>query len=130
MCVGVYRYSQLRAFSHNMLKDYHFLVRTTSRSILPFLAFLLFVFLFLAKVEMIEYLKFLRTMMRTGLPDFSWYNIPKRGKMYQITTKYTKLPQDIPNYHKIYQITSKYTKLPQKIPNYHKRYQITTKDTK
>jgi hypothetical protein len=24
------------------------------------------------------------------LPDFSWYIIPKREKMYQITTKYTK----------------------------------------
>jgi hypothetical protein len=23
-----------------------------------------------------------------GLPDFYWYKIPKRGKMYQITTKY------------------------------------------
>jgi hypothetical protein len=22
-----------------------------------------------------------------GLPDFSWYNIPKAWKMYQITTK-------------------------------------------
>jgi hypothetical protein len=26
----------------------------------------------------------------TGLPDFSWYKIPKRGKIYQMTTKYTK----------------------------------------
>jgi hypothetical protein len=26
----------------------------------------------------------------TGLPDFSWSKIPKRGKIYQITTKYTK----------------------------------------
>jgi hypothetical protein len=25
-----------------------------------------------------------------GLPDFSWSKIPKRGKIYQITTKYTK----------------------------------------
>jgi hypothetical protein len=31
---------------------------------------------------------------RPGLPDFSWYNIPKRGKI-------TKLPQNIPNVHKI-----------------------------
>jgi hypothetical protein len=23
----------------------------------------------------------------TGLPDFSWHNIPKRGKIYKITTK-------------------------------------------
>jgi hypothetical protein len=38
-----------------------------------------------------------------GLPDFSWYNIPKRGKMYQITIKYIKWPQNISNGHKIYQ---------------------------
>jgi hypothetical protein len=25
-----------------------------------------------------------------GLSDFSWYKIPKRGKIHQITTKYTK----------------------------------------
>jgi hypothetical protein len=31
-----------------------------------------------------------------GLPDFSWYNVPKRGK-------YTKLPQNRPNGNKIYQ---------------------------
>jgi hypothetical protein len=30
-----------------------------------------------------------------GLPDCSWYKIPKREK-------YTKLPQTIPNVHKIY----------------------------
>jgi hypothetical protein len=40
-----------------------------------------------------------------GLPDLSWYNKPKRGKIYQITLKYTKLPQ-------------KYTKLPQKYQIY------------
>jgi hypothetical protein len=27
-----------------------------------------------------------------GLPDFSWYKIPKRGKIYRITTNYTKCP--------------------------------------
>jgi hypothetical protein len=27
-----------------------------------------------------------------GLPDFSWYKIPKRGKIYQMTTKYSKWP--------------------------------------
>jgi hypothetical protein len=27
-----------------------------------------------------------------GLPDLSWFNIPKREKMHQITIKYTKLP--------------------------------------
>jgi hypothetical protein len=28
----------------------------------------------------------------TVLPDFSWYNIPKWGKIYQMTSKYTKWP--------------------------------------
>jgi hypothetical protein len=40
-----------------------------------------------------------------GLPDCSWYNIPKREK-------YTKLHQSIPNGHKIYQMAVKYTKWP------------------
>jgi hypothetical protein len=47
----------------------------------------------------------------TGLPDFSWYNIPKRGKIYQMTIKYTKLSQNIPNCCKIH------------IPDGHKMYQ-------
>jgi hypothetical protein len=34
----------------------------------------------------------------TGLPDFSWFNKSKWGKMYQITVKYTKWPQNIPMY--------------------------------
>jgi hypothetical protein len=42
-----------------------------------------------------------------GLPDFSWYNIPKRDKIYQMTLKYTKGPQNIPNDHKIHQMTMK-----------------------
>jgi hypothetical protein len=43
------------------------------------------------------------------LPDFTWYNIPKReniyqntGKKYQMTTKYTKRPHNRPNGHTIY----------------------------
>jgi hypothetical protein len=28
----------------------------------------------------------------SGVPDFSWYNIPKRETMYQINIKYTKWP--------------------------------------
>jgi hypothetical protein len=46
----------------------------------------------------------------SGLPDLSWDNLPNRGKMYQITTIYTKWQQNIPkrtktlpNGHKIYQ---------------------------
>jgi hypothetical protein len=30
------------------------------------------------------------------LPDISWYNIPKRGNIYQINIKYGKWPQNIP----------------------------------
>jgi hypothetical protein len=39
-----------------------------------------------------------------GLPDFSWYNIPKREK-------YTKWLQNIPNGYKIYQMAIKYTNI-------------------
>jgi hypothetical protein len=35
-----------------------------------------------------------------GLPDFTSYNIPKRGK-------YTKFPQTIPNGYEIYQMALK-----------------------
>jgi hypothetical protein len=45
-----------------------------------------------------------------GLPDFSCFNIPKRGKIYQITRKYTKWPENIPNGQKIYQTAVKYSK--------------------
>jgi hypothetical protein len=40
-------------------------------------------------------------MLNPGLPDFSWRSSPKRGKLYQNTTKYTKGQQTIPNDHKI-----------------------------
>jgi protoporphyrinogen oxidase len=42
-----------------------------------------------------------------GLPDFSWYNIPKREKIYQITIRYSKMDKNIPEGHKIYQIAVK-----------------------
>jgi hypothetical protein len=80
----------------------------------------------------------------TGLPDFSWYNIPKREKytkwsqnipkghkIYQKATKYTKWPQNMyTKGHKIYQVAAKYTKWPQNIPNGHKIYQMAIKYTK
>jgi hypothetical protein len=59
-----------------------------------------------------------------GLPDFSWYNIPN---LHQISTKYTKFPQNTPNFHKIHQISTKYTKCPQNTPNFHKIHQMSTK---
>jgi hypothetical protein len=43
----------------------------------------------------------------TRLPDFSWDNIPEREKVYQITIKYTKWPQNILNGHKIYPMAVK-----------------------
>jgi hypothetical protein len=50
-----------------------------------------------------------------GLSDFSWYNIPKRGKIYQISIKYTKWPYNRPNGHKIehlpLQIPPKFTQI-------------------
>jgi hypothetical protein len=46
----------------------------------------------------------------SGLPDFSWNNKPKRGKIhqnghirYQMTIKYTKMAISIPNDHEIHQ---------------------------
>jgi hypothetical protein len=42
-----------------------------------------------------------------GLPDFSPYKIPKRGKLYQMTTKYTKWSQNISNNSKIDQMVIK-----------------------
>jgi hypothetical protein len=52
-----------------------------------------------------------QALNKTGLPDFYWYNIPKLGKInqitikyiYQMATKYTKCQQDRSNGHKIYQ---------------------------
>jgi hypothetical protein len=41
----------------------------------------------------------------TGLPDSSWY------------IQHSKTGENLPKYHKIYKITSKYTKLPQNIQN-------------
>jgi hypothetical protein len=49
-----------------------------------------------------------------GLPDLSWSKHTKTGKIYQMTTNYTKWHQ------------TTYTKWPQTIPNDHKLYQITT----
>jgi hypothetical protein len=40
--------------------------------------------------------------MESGLPDFSWHNIPKREKW----------TQNIPNGHKIDKLAVKYTKWP------------------
>jgi hypothetical protein len=42
----------------------------------------------------------------SGLPDFSWHNIPKRGKIYQIITP---LPNDHKIYLKIFQMSIKQT---------------------
>jgi hypothetical protein len=38
-----------------------------------------------------------------GLPDFSKYNIPRREKMYQTTSKYFFKATYLPEYHKTYQ---------------------------
>jgi hypothetical protein len=46
--------------------------------------------------------------LESGLPEFSWYNIPKRGK-------YTKLAQNKPNGQKIYQMAANRPNVP-KIP--------------
>jgi hypothetical protein len=51
-------------------------------------------------------------LSQPGLPDFSWYNLPKRGKIYHIiakytatkynATKYTKWQYNVINSYKIY----------------------------
>jgi hypothetical protein len=43
-------------------------------------------------------------MLKSGLPDFSWHNIPKRGNMYIPNCQsITQWPYKIPNGHKMYQ---------------------------
>jgi hypothetical protein len=54
----------------------------------------------------------LKAIASAGLPDFSWYNITKQGKIYQMTAKYpkklhikyTKWTENLPNGHKITKI--------------------------
>jgi hypothetical protein len=53
-----------------------------------------------------------KLLIPSGLPDFPLDIIPKFGKIYQLSIKYTKWPQNIPIKHKIYQMASKYTKGP------------------
>jgi hypothetical protein len=48
---------------------------------------------------------------------FSWYNIPKRGKIYQCAIQYTSWPQNIPNGSEIDQVAIKiYQHLPLEEP--------------
>jgi hypothetical protein len=42
-----------------------------------------------------KYENALPTYLQPGLPDFSLYNIPKRGKIFQIAIKYTKRQQNM-----------------------------------
>jgi hypothetical protein len=59
----------------------------------------------------------LELQLGAGLPDFSWCDIPKTGKLYQ-------------NDHKMYQIVSKHTKWQQNRPNGYKIYQhLSLQDT-
>jgi hypothetical protein len=64
--------------------------------------------LLLIRFKAVDKMCFILPAWTTGLPDFPWHYIPKRGKIYQITTtlpngiKYTKWPQNILNGHKIY----------------------------
>jgi hypothetical protein len=59
--------------------------------------------------------------MEPGLPDFSWFNVPKLEKMDKITVQYIKFPQIVPTSRKTEQIAIKYTnifhcKTPQNLP--------------
>jgi hypothetical protein len=62
-------------------------------------------------------------LLHVGLPDFSWYNIPTRRKIYQITTKYSKWPQTMPNNNKIFQMATNYTKWTKNLPDGYRIYQ-------
>jgi hypothetical protein len=42
-------------------------------------------------------MKYEKLIALPGLPDYSWNNIPKRGKFYQITTKCTKWSKNFKN---------------------------------
>jgi hypothetical protein len=59
-----------------------------------------------------------------------FFIIPKREKIYQITTKCTKFQQNVPNFNKMYQISTKCTKFQQNVPNVHKIYQLAVIHTK
>jgi hypothetical protein len=48
---------------------------------------------------------------KPGLPDFPWCNIPNWGKIYQISIKYNKWPQNITHGRKIDQMAIKYTNI-------------------
>jgi hypothetical protein len=58
---------------------------------------------------MFQFLKSLRST--AGLPDFSWFNIPKWEKIYQMTIQYTRWPQNIPDCRKIDQVSIKFTSI-------------------
>jgi hypothetical protein len=45
-----------------------------------------------------------KDVLGAGLPDFAWYNIPKREKL-------TKISQIIPKGHKQYQMAKKYSNI-------------------
>jgi hypothetical protein len=46
-----------------------------------------------------------------GLPGFSWYKIPKWGKIYQISMNYTKCPWNITEDRKMVQVSIKYSNI-------------------
>jgi hypothetical protein len=54
-----------------------------------FLSMALIVY-FLKPVCLLSKLEGKNKVWDSGMPDFSRYKIPKRGKIYQMTTKYTK----------------------------------------
>jgi hypothetical protein len=52
-----------------------------------------------------------RAWPSTGLPDFTLVEHTKTGKIYQTTTKFTNLPQNIPNGNQIDQMAIKYANI-------------------
>jgi hypothetical protein len=52
--------------------------------------------------------------LTAGLPDISWYNLPKRGKIYQMTTV-------LPNSQKYTKTAVKYSKWPKYTSIFHSK---------
>jgi hypothetical protein len=63
---------------------------------------------FPVRLDLIKPFSYITLQSKPGLPDLSWYMIPKREKMLQMNKKCTKWSYNIPNVCKIFQMAIKY----------------------
>jgi hypothetical protein len=61
------------------------------------------------EIHTCTYIRMYVTKINPGLPDFSWYmipkpelNVPNEQKMYQMVIRYPKCPLNIPNGHNVH----------------------------